>query len=296
MKKIWLCLWMVLMAGYIARADLLLYFDFEGEDPGSTVVTDKSGYGFNGTRSYPVSWGAGYDILPQYVPSHDGSTAMRFGYSDSGTAGGAYNYIKVGTGYNDTLARVAGGFTMAFWARQDLSGNSPWGSYYGPAYPRIISTPNYEIELGAGDNGDPASYFWPFNANPPWGVPQSWDMTMANNPEDVWFHMAVTYDGTTFTQYINGVAVFSNNQMVPFVDSTWDDFPDDVALTIGTQCYPIEKSFLVGLLDDVAIWNQCLTTQQVAGLYTGELTPLDIPEPASLVLLALGGLLLRKKR
>ena len=34
---------------------------------------------------------------------------------------------------------------MAFWARQDMS-NAPGGdTYYGPAYPRIISTPNYEL-------------------------------------------------------------------------------------------------------------------------------------------------------
>lgn len=179
---------MVCMMGVMAQADLMLYYDFEGGDAGSTTVLDKSSYGHDGTREYSFTGDPDWETLPQYVTEalpNGSSTAMRFGYNDAGTVGNTWNAIRVGTGYNDTLARVGSGFSMAFWAKQDLSG----GDIYGGAYARIISCPNYEIELGAGDQGDPASYFWPFNADPAYGVPESWDMGMApirKTPGSMW--------------------------------------------------------------------------------------------------------------
>ena len=303
MKKVLLCL-LVLAMGVMAQADLRLFYDFEGGSAGDPTVADKSAYGNDATRSY-AGWGAPYDVLPQYVPSHDGSTAMQFGYTDEGVwgANGAYNHLNVGSGYIDSLGNLGGGFAMAFWARQDQSGDSPWfyetSYYYGPAYARVISCPNYEIELGAGDIGDSASYFWPYGVDPGYGDPTSWQMGMATNPEDAWFHMAITYDGTTFTQYINGIPVFSNSSLVPFDQSPWTGDNDWITMKIGAQCTP-DKSWMIGLLDDVAIWGNCyLDADAVAGLYDGTYTPLTAPttapEPASLALLALGGILLRKR-
>ena len=46
----------------------------------------------------------------------------------------------------------------------------------------------------------------------------------------------------------------------------------------------------------MALWGADLTGEQIEMLYNGEATPLTIPEPASMVLLALGGLLLRKRK
>lgn len=302
MKKVWVCL-LVLMMGVMAQAELLLFYDFEGGDSGSTTVLDKSGNGFDGTREYGFSGNADWETLPQYVTEtlpNGSTTVMRFGYTDAGVVGATWNDISVGThagpGYNDTLARIGQNWSMAFWCKQDLSG----GDIYGGAYARIISCPNYEIELGAGDQGDPASYFWPYNANPTWGNPGSWDMTMAANPEDTWFHMAVTYDGTTLTQYINGVPVFTKSDMGSFVEDTWEDLFLDSALRIGAQTSGYDKSYLMGSLDDVAIWGHAyLDADAVAGLVDGTYTPLTaptIPEPASLALLGLGALLLRKRK
>lgn len=279
-----------------AQADLVLWYDFE-ETPGGTTVYDQSSYGNDGMleAGYPASSAE----LPSYITSHDGSQALLFGY-DSGVAGAGWNDVTVP--HDASLGQIGNMWSMAFWARQDDNGPEWSGNY-----PRIISCPNYEIELGA--EGDPASYFWPWEANPPYGDPASWDFGMAAAPYQSWFHMAVTFDGTTFTQYVNGSPVFTRTGMVPFETGTWTDpaygwadvdgMGTPAPLRVGTQSW-IDHRYLVGALDDVAIWgNAYLDADGVAALYSGAATPATvgaIPEPASFALLGLGYLLIRKKK
>ena len=47
--------------------------------------------------------------------------------------------------------------------------------------------------------------------------------------------------------------------------------------------------FFNGLIDDVAVYNRALSAQEIYQIYS-------IPEPATLLLLGLGGLALRKRR
>jgi hypothetical protein len=242
----------------VAFTDLLLYYDFD--TPSGNVVIDLSGKGFHGTLEYgfPDSSTA----MPVYIESVDTEhgQAMLFGYDD-GVAGDGWNDIDVGKDPN--LAYIGQNWAMAFWARQD-DNVLDWSG----GYPRIISSPNYEIELGAA--GDMNTYFWPWEADPPWGDPASWDFTMAPSPDlGVWFHMLVTYDGTTFTQYIDGDEVFTRSGMGEFVESTWEDVFPDATLRIGGQSW-INKSYLVGALDDVAIWNETISPDDVSSIMNGD--------------------------
>jgi Concanavalin A-like lectin/glucanases superfamily len=263
----------------VVSGDLLTYYDFELQP--STIVVDRSGNAHHGTMEYGFSGTPDKETLPQYVTSHDSSYAMRFGYNDSGTPGVTWNNFSVPK--KDDLVFIGQSWSMAFWCRQDMSNAPDGNSFWGPAYPRIISTPNYEIELGAGDEGDSASYFWPFNASPAYPDAASWDFGMANNPEDTWFHMAVTYDGTTFRQYINGTQVYTRATMGSFVESTWGTLYAGVPLRIGAQCND-NKSYLVGLLDDVAIWNETLSPSEVSDVMSGDYfvpykTPITVGVP-----------------
>jgi hypothetical protein len=241
-----------------AFSELLLYYDFD--TPSGSVVIDLSGYDFHGIMEYgfPDSSTA----LPEYIESVDvdHGQALLFGYDD-GVAGAGWNDINVGRDPN--LAYIGQNWSMAFWGRQDDNGPEWSGNY-----PRIISCPNYEIELGA--EGDMYTYFWPWEADPPWGDPASWDFTMAPSPDlGVWFHMAVSYDGTTFRQYIDGQEEFTRTGMGSFVESTWFDIYPDATLRIATQSW-IDKSYLVGALDDVAIWNETLSPTEVLSVMSGE--------------------------
>ena len=282
MKRPILTVLAVALTAALAQADLLLYYNFE-EEPGGTTVIDQSTYGFDGTMEYgfPDSSTA----LPEYIKRPGGSQALLFGYDD-GVAGAGWNDINVAR--DPALAYIGQQWSMAFWARQDdnvLEWSGGW--------PRIISSPNYEIELGA--SIDTTTYFWPWSPEDP-----AWDTAMAPSPDlGVWFHMAVTYDGETLRQYIDGQEVFTKTGLGPFDEDSWfDENVEEATLRIGTQSY-FNKNYLVGALDDVAIWGHgYLDADAVAGLVNGTYDPSSaptIPEPATLLLLGFGMLALRKK-
>ena len=280
-----------------AWADLILYYDFEDTDPNAI---DKSGYGhdalaewgFPDNGSHPE-----WETLPQLVTEtlpNGSSTVMRFGYDDAGNPGVTFNDLRVGDGYNETLAYLGQYWSMGFWCRQDrntdYTGVVPPGSTepLGYTYSRIISCPNYEVELGAAGYLNNAAWFWPYQASPAWNSGTnvgSWDMYLAvGSPDPIppyqeWFHMIITYDGTTLRQYVNGTEVYSNDTMPSaFVEATWSTVYPGSTLRIGVQATDWQRSFFCGLLDDVAVWaHGYLDADAVAGLYDGTYDPTTVP-------------------
>jgi hypothetical protein len=293
-NTIWLVLAVLSIAPVVQAADngLVLWYNYE---EGSGTVMDQSTKGNNGTVE--EGW-SGYG-LPTYVASHDSSNAMEFGYGNWETFG--WNNITVPK--STSLANVGTKFSMGGWIRvDDVVGYSNYSRY-----PKIFSCPNYELTMHA--TGDPASYFWPWaqEANP-YGTPGSWDMGLANTNgyQGNWMHMIVSYDGTTFTQYINGASVFTATGFAhQFNDTVWDDplaFWTDAPLKIGAGLsgYAGDGGWLRGALDDTAIWgNAYLDAAGVAALYNGTATPLTvgtIPEPATMLLIGLGFAMVRRKK
>lgn len=286
----------ILLIAAVAQADVVLYYDFEENptDQAAGVVRDQSGYGNDG--AVEVGW-PGYGEAPSYITSHDGSQAMLFGYSSAPGEGAGWSWNNIVVPKDASIANIGTMYSIAFWVRVDNTTNS-WHEY-----PKVVSCPNYEIDLHA--SYDPASYFWPWDET--YG---NWDFAMANTNtyEGSWMHMAVTYDGTTFIQYINGIPVFSKADFATqFDDGTWDQdwaYWYENPMKIGTHAdnpnTTLENGYLAGPLDDFAIWGNCyLDADMVAALYAGNVDPLSalcIPEPATLLLLGLGGVLLRRKR
>jgi len=101
-----------------------------------------------------------------------------------------------------------------------------------------------------------------------------------------WHHMALQRSGTTVSVWVDGT-------QNPITATQANDFSGP--LRLGGDAENWGES-LTGLLSDIAIWNVALSADEIAGLADGSLTPLTIPEPASLALIGLGSLLIVSQR
>jgi hypothetical protein len=113
------------------------------------------------------------------------------------------------------------------------------------------------------------------------GYPDGYEVT-ANDTLDlnVWSNLTFTYDGIALKIYKNGVLM--NEQYCGlFLD------PVEMPLFFGKEFFgePSASRWFKGQLDDIAIYNRALTTEEITTLYTGEpVTPPTAcnPLPANL--------------
>jgi hypothetical protein len=182
-----------------------------------------------------------------------------------------------------TIDLSGGQFTMEGWAQAASHNNILMEITAGTG---STATDIY-IRLSTNDsnNGDKAAFLVKGN-----GVTTATQYSSAtlSTTGTGWNHIALTYDGTNAKLYVNGV-----------LDSTLNK-PGLVfqnSFLTGRVGYP-----LTGQIDDVLLANTAYalgdanTPNTIAYDYTHSFTSATVPEPASLSLLAVGGLLLLGRR
>lgn len=187
---------------------------------------------------------------------------------------GAYGAVALAPGL--AVLNNLTNWSIATWVKVD-NGTNPGGGADA-----IFGTPVW-------DAAHPNLYYRtdvaPSRVDVPQDRPVSWvvgNVSTTNVPAvpTGWFHVALTGQGANLALYINGVLESTATTGVAA------NFADSVGPAIGDD--NSGGRYFTGGIDEFRIYDNTLTASEVLALAT-------VPEPASLVLVALGGLLVWRR-
>jgi hypothetical protein len=145
-------------------------------------------------------------------------------------------------------------FTVSFWAKYDLAaqpphdpdgaGSSPgWVNGWQGGGAFYLSLTDMASDHGAG----PGWYVM-------FGAPSGSPIFAPAPASNAWQHIAVAYDGTTASLFINGAGVGNGDG---FSFGAWLH-----GIRVGWQDDPY-----VGLIDEIGLWNRGLSSDEIEQLY-----------------------------
>ncbi|MBT3199105.1 MAG: LamG domain-containing protein [Phycisphaerales bacterium] len=208
----------------------------------------------------------------QATVSSNLQTVGNASYSASGKVGGALSldgngdYLRVDG--SDTLATGMptgdGSYTIAAFIQTTTAGKGiiGWGSYGSGASVNALRTDGAKL------------------LNYSWGGGVDYSASAPTILDGQWHHVAATYDAASSTKrlYFDGAEIGSGKVIGD--------------LTVGAQKFRIGSTnngeYFNGLLDDMRVYNTALSESEISGL--------SVPEPATMSLLALGGLAILRRR
>ena len=247
-----------------ALADLRGYWKLDGDG------TDSSSYGNNGTALYTPTPTADRFGNPTGAMDFDG-TPFQVDAFDVG---------------NDASVQISGAMTITAWVKLDSS-----KARYGANNARILSklavpggvdwSYSLNIEASAGGVANPAT-FMVGNPGNTGLVAVSDDASLA---ADTWVHMAGVYTpGVSLEIYLDGDLAISLTSGIPA--SQYSSGPGN--LYIGSF-QGVDDVGWTGALDEIRLYSDALTETEIEAV-------MAIPEPATMLMLGLGGLALIRRR
>lgn len=263
----------------LGRAGPILYWDMDNVSGAS--VTDVSGGGNTGTAGTgatfttpTVTTPALHSSTPTQVVNLTGSGAVTSN-ANAGTLGISGNAAKsvsiwvdaaaanFGTDATTDPGRKAGVFQLG------ATGNNL----------QDFSLRVKDIAEGGGADHWRAQF---------WG--SDTDFTVANST-DHWVHFVMVYD-PDHVNSANNVTIYANGSVAATGTQLLDTATSGENFAVGAW---ENNVYLVGQIDDAAVYNVPLSSVQVASLFAGA-SPTSVPEPAAAALLGLAGLGLLQRR
>jgi hypothetical protein len=273
-------------AGPDLTTGLVAWWDFE-DGAGTTVALDKSGNGHDlALRGASYSTGCvgnwALNTTDGYgVASTSPALGLPGSYTLSSWAFPTATYIHEDTtlfGVHWCFVDNDKGWALSLVPKEQNT--QPTGGLYLNDFQSYANNDHISTLYGRQVNG---SYDSSWGTVPGVGIP----VFSVNQ----WYHLAITFDSVSnlASIYVDGVLVRqgpgllnTGGSVAPFVVGT-DHLTSSDVLDPASS-----RNFFQGLQDDIRIYDRALNTAEIQQLAT--------PEPATVGLLALGGMLLRKRR
>ena len=275
MKKLLLLLAVVLCVSAAAQAgaQVINYWDFDGVDQ----AADKAGTLSSGTVGSP-SYGTTYSN--PYTGSGDAFQQADGVWNNYVTAGAAGD-VDFGTS----------SFSISFWYFDDAAASSDTRQMRvldnrdGAGSGIVVGTTFTEINVALVDDAGNQAVGNTIHNDPDLGL----------FPAQQWVHVSITVDRDTTdlaSVYVGGTLNHSFDISNLTGNIVGSDLLEIGVLNGGDHAGEVQA----GALDDLAFYSGLLSSAEIEGLEAASINPMNIPEPATMVLLGLGALVLRRRK
>lgn len=189
-----------------------------------------------------------------YTLTNNGTTAYAAAKINNGADFGSTNTTKSFSIAND-MGITGTSITMACWVNittAPASGDSLRFMYHGDSGTKVN-----EMILYKNNSGTLEIYYNRLRA----GIANDGFFYTKTLTTGTWYHVAMTYDGSTITGYLNGVSVGTSSSSGNGTDAGYYD-----GVKIGVN-HAADADWMTGLIDEAGIWSRALTAEEVAQLY-----------------------------
>ncbi len=185
------------------------------------------------------------------LPAGQDDGAVQFNYDGTSSSGGKY----LATGSTSffvlnpmTAAAFVKTSAVSGTRRGEILGSQQWavsGGGFRQGWALQATYPSGYVRFGL---GQPAGN----------STPERYAESPGPLVADTWYHIAGTYDGTNIKLYLNGELVTTT----AYTDAS--TFGHSGGVRIGYQLGNFENFWLTGSVDEAAVWNICLTADEIA--------------------------------